>query len=631
MSIVISSPTPNAAVSGIFHVIGATVQSINGIPLDPQAFDITFDSTVLPNGAANFTLSNGVDSVTVAYVVANTSADGLVIPDGGVSITDAAGVFWSIGADGRVNKNGSPLSIGSTKPIVKMLWSSGAIYALNSDGVWWKALASTPWQNVGARDPRLLPESVDGATIPSAAQIVDYAGDVWTVIAGVVKKNNVNAGYTNLVQTLLYYGGSIYQQNQPGNWYKWNGTNGYTAVPADPRAPAPTLSASGAAIAGTFQTLTGASNQALVTIKDGTTTLGTVAPAANGSWAYQVRHIGTGTRTLTVSAGTASPVVLAVTVPCILPAKIFYGANGHLAWGGTNYWTAAGSKTKQVTMLKDLGCTMYRADVADNGMATTIKNTLSSGGEFYQQGIGFVVVLNGYSMNWRPTMTEQASYDLTYQRTLAIATTLNGMVDYWEMGNELDQYIRAASGAGNGSQNSNWDQAGFVSCRGALFGMLDALVAVNPDFLYGPNIGIPMATAFLQMLWDGVTPDGTTGARQMRWKRTYWHWYASSGNWETAGSAPTLNIPQYLKDHFGVPIIMSEWGWASSSTEASRGGTTSTYLTQYSSLVNQRQKYGLEMALHYAMVDSVYGLSIDGTTNRPAYATFKAFVAANPV
>lgn len=79
--------------------------------------------------------------------------------------------------------------------------------------------------------------SPTGSTIP----IYDAAGNAWTVVAGVIQKNGANAGYSANVALLLFYGGTIYQQNAAGNWWSWNGT-GWTAT-TDPRAapaPAPT-------------------------------------------------------------------------------------------------------------------------------------------------------------------------------------------------------------------------------------------------------------------------------------------------------------------------------------------------------------------------------------------------------
>jgi hypothetical protein len=65
-----------------------------------------------------------------------------------------------------------------------------------------------------------LPESVDGATIPMAAQIIDSELDVWTMINGQALKNGV-ATPSAAVVMLLYSKGHVYQENYHHNWWKW--------------------------------------------------------------------------------------------------------------------------------------------------------------------------------------------------------------------------------------------------------------------------------------------------------------------------------------------------------------------------------------------------------------------------
>jgi hypothetical protein len=65
--------------------------------------------------------------------------------------------------------------------------------------------------------------SASGTTIPSATQIVDTSGAVWTVSGGVIYKNGGTAGYSANVTQLLYMNGVIYQQNAAKSWWSWNG------------------------------------------------------------------------------------------------------------------------------------------------------------------------------------------------------------------------------------------------------------------------------------------------------------------------------------------------------------------------------------------------------------------------
>ncbi|MFM0593804.1 hypothetical protein [Paraburkholderia dilworthii] len=76
--------------------------------------------------------------------------------------------------------------------------------------------------------------SPNGSVIPPLNSIADAQGGVWTVANGVVKLNGQSAGYTNLVTLLVYYNSTVYQQNQVGDWWSWNGT-GWVATANDPR------------------------------------------------------------------------------------------------------------------------------------------------------------------------------------------------------------------------------------------------------------------------------------------------------------------------------------------------------------------------------------------------------------
>jgi hypothetical protein len=60
--------------------------------------------------------------------------------------------------------------------------------------------------------------------IPAAARILDAALNTWTVRGGAVQVGGAAAGYTANVVLLLYFNGSIYQQNKSCLWWNWNGS-----------------------------------------------------------------------------------------------------------------------------------------------------------------------------------------------------------------------------------------------------------------------------------------------------------------------------------------------------------------------------------------------------------------------
>lgn len=83
--------------------------------------------------------------------------------------------------------------------------------------------------------PPVVLSSPDGSTIPALSQIVDAAGHVWTVPGGVVQRDGVAAGFTDQVTSLLYYQGTLWQENIASLWWPWDGTSWSGAGVADPR------------------------------------------------------------------------------------------------------------------------------------------------------------------------------------------------------------------------------------------------------------------------------------------------------------------------------------------------------------------------------------------------------------
>ncbi|MFI4869022.1 MAG: Calx-beta domain-containing protein, partial [Steroidobacterales bacterium] len=113
--------------------------------------------------------------------------------------------------------------------------------------------------------------SANGTMIPSASQIVDSANNVWTVVSGVVDENGTTAGYSSNVALLLYYGGTVYQENKSCLWWSWNGSAWISATN-----PAPsTTPACGSSVAAVPSVSTGfgikASGSQLVSTLDGST------------------------------------------------------------------------------------------------------------------------------------------------------------------------------------------------------------------------------------------------------------------------------------------------------------------------------------------------------------------------
>jgi len=309
--------------------------------------------------------------------------------------------------------------------------------------------------------------------------------------------------------------------------------------------------------------------------------------------------------------------------------SLFYGVNGHMAWDAGVYYTMTAEQ--QLAILKDLGVTMYRCDTADAGMSTTLAMALR--GAFAGSGVGIMPVLNPRSSDWNPRGTEATAYSLGYDLAVRCTQPLKGLVTHIECGNELDTV--GLQIGGDGSQTSDWNPAEWPSFRGVIRGMIAGVKAVDPTIKCGVNVGTPMAYRALQMLWNGITPNGTaagvSGAATLQWDYTTYHWYHSSGKIECGGrDNACINVLQVLKDSFNVPIWLTEWGW--SGREDSPAAQSAYVQETMASYFAIKDTYNLESIMIFTMIDVDYGLILaDGVTKGPAYETFKNFIAVNPV
>jgi len=87
--------------------------------------------------------------------------------------------------------------------------------------------------------PAVQAESPNGTTMPPAPAIFDGEGARWSVANDNIKRNGVETISSN-VKLMLYFNGTVYQQNNAGGWWKWQNSRWADAV--DPRAPAPSPS-----------------------------------------------------------------------------------------------------------------------------------------------------------------------------------------------------------------------------------------------------------------------------------------------------------------------------------------------------------------------------------------------------
>jgi hypothetical protein len=310
-------------------------------------------------------------------------------------------------------------------------------------------------------------------------------------------------------------------------------------------------------------------------------------------------------------------------------ASLFYGMNGHVAYTSGVYATV--TPAEQLALLQDLGVTNYRADIYSQIDAQSLANTLT--GPFANSGVSILPCMIPVSYN--QAGTESDAYSLGYQLGVSVATPLKGLVQYIECGNELDASGLISNGAGNAPEDYN--PAYWPAFRGVIRGMIDGVKSVDATIKCGVNVGVALAYTALQMLWNGVTPDGSTtgvaGASPVQWDVTMYHWYQSSGDILRAGENANINVLAILAQSFGVPIWLTEWGFVPGNSEADQASYVSGTLNEYYSV---REQYNLQSVMMYELISSAstddFGLiETDGITKTEAYTAFKAFTAANAV
>lgn len=149
------------------------------------------------------------------------------------TVVDASGATWTIGALGKVLRNGVWVGGGLGSTLVSV---DGVIYTLGVDNNWWGwQPTSQVWTSVGRTQPTSIAgtsnttsaaavggaSSPDGTTIPPATQIVDTGGAVWTLGAGAyILRNGQRIANGQGVQ-LLWSGGVIYTLGIDNNWWEW--------------------------------------------------------------------------------------------------------------------------------------------------------------------------------------------------------------------------------------------------------------------------------------------------------------------------------------------------------------------------------------------------------------------------
>jgi hypothetical protein len=246
-----SASTPNATAAAtdasIVRATAAAAASANGTTI-PSA-------TQIIDGSGNvWTVTAGVVYEGGALAGYSNGVTRLLYDNNLVYQENAAGGWWSWNGTTWVASTAPAVSgvcgtanatPAKTAPAAN-LCTTGAASAVSGSGPWtWSCGALNGGTTASCAASLAAPAVVaspNGTTIPSATQIVDASGNVWTVVAGVVYEKGALAGYSNGVTLLVYENNVVYQENAAGGWWSWTGSTWAGSTDPVVAAAKPTIS-----------------------------------------------------------------------------------------------------------------------------------------------------------------------------------------------------------------------------------------------------------------------------------------------------------------------------------------------------------------------------------------------------
>nr|WP_242538551.1 hypothetical protein [Trinickia acidisoli] len=468
--------------------------------------------------------------------------------------------------------------------------------------------------------------SPNGTTVPSATSIVDNSANVWTLSNGYPYKNGVKDPNSYNVVMLLWYGGSVYQENTSKAFYQYTGTTWIQCL--DPRLGG--TSADGTAIPPASYIIDKQSNEWTMTggyiYKNGVKDPYSYNVSMLLWYGGMIYQEGTGGQFYVLTwMNTWKPcsdprINLAAT-----PGS-FYGMNGHYDYTFT--------PTQVVAALQAIGCTTYRVGCINT--SSQLNPVIALAKAFQTAGMTLFTLVNYGLRDSTNTLytSESAAYSANYAGAAAVATALAPYgVTMYECGNELSRDAAIIlNSATAGTNNADFNVTNWPILRGAIRGMIAGIKSVQPSAKCGVNFCVADIAAS-DMLWDGIAPDGSGGYPTVRWDITTWHNYEPYGDIfdiGTDGAGPGFNLPAYCKARYGVPFMITEWNASPTQTETFR----SSYVTeQLGEFYAARKTQGLQSVMYYELTsgDDTYGIVTNALVPiQPTYGSFQSFVQSNP-
>jgi hypothetical protein len=313
--------------------------------------------------------------------------------------------------------------------------------------------------------------SPNGTTIPSAAQIIDSTGNLWTVSGGVIDENGALAGYSKGVTLLVYANSVIYQENAAGGWWSWNGTTWVS-------------SSQPVAVTGSCGTTNGMAVKTtpvanLCSAGDASTVAG------SGPWTWSCAG-STGGATASCSATLAAPVVVSSPNGTTIPSAT------EIVDASDNVWTVSG------------GVVYEKGALAGYSKGVTL--LLYDNNIIYQENAA------GGWWSWNGTTWVSSSVPVTAANT----PTISGTPTTADMAGQAYSFVPTTTNPGGGTLAFSiaslpaW--ASFSTITGQLTGTpTSAEVGVYPNILISVTNGT--ASASLAAFSISVT----TGSANLTW------------------------------------------------------------------------------------------------------------------
>jgi endoglucanase len=166
-----------------------------------------------------------IQTASAATSLTESANNTTLIAGQGGSIVDGYNNSWTI-VNGVVKKNG--INAGYSANVIQLAYVNDVVWQENASLRWW-SWSGSKWSGgaVGTGTPPVSQsESANNSVLltDQSGALIDAGKNLWTVSGGVVKKNNVNAGYTANVLRIAYVDHVVWQENTQHLWWKWTGS-----------------------------------------------------------------------------------------------------------------------------------------------------------------------------------------------------------------------------------------------------------------------------------------------------------------------------------------------------------------------------------------------------------------------